>query len=68
MLPGASGWSWIPRKMSGREMSKIDWLMVTIRMPRVVFDSAIHLYRSGRLRSPGPGGEDVSCSTVMTAA
>jgi len=29
--------------MSGREISKIDWLMVTIKMPSVVLDRAIHL-------------------------
>jgi hypothetical protein len=39
----ASGSRWMPRKMSGREISRIDWLMVTINMPSVVFDSANHL-------------------------
>ena len=36
----------MPRKMSGSEINKMDWLIVTIKMPRVVFDKAIHLYRS----------------------
>ncbi len=43
MLPGASGVSLIPRKMSGSAMRMIDELMVAISMPSVVFDSAIHL-------------------------
>ena len=43
MLPGASGLSLIPRKMSGSAISTIDWLIMTISMPSVVFDSAIHL-------------------------
>jgi hypothetical protein len=29
--------------MSGNEINKMDWLMVTISTPSVVFDSAIHL-------------------------
>ena len=43
MFPGVSGLSLIPRKMSGREMSRIDWLIVTITMARVVLERAIHL-------------------------
>ena len=43
VLPGARGWRWIPRKMSGSEMRRIDWLMVTIRIPSVVLERAIHL-------------------------
>ncbi len=43
VLAGASGLSLIPRKMSGSEMSRIDWLIVTIKIPRVVFERAIHL-------------------------
>src|SRR5579875_3261494 len=34
----------MPRKMSGRAIRMIDELMVAIRIPRVVFDKAIHLY------------------------
>ena len=33
----------MPRKMAGRAMSTIDWLMKTIRVPRVMLDRAIHL-------------------------
>jgi hypothetical protein len=33
----------IPRKMSGSEISTIEELIVTIRIPMVVFESAIHL-------------------------
>ena len=29
-MAGASGLRWMPRKMSGREISRIDWLIVTI--------------------------------------
>ena len=36
----------MPRKMSGSAISTIDELMVAMRMPSVVFDRAIHLYRS----------------------
>ena len=43
MLPGLSGLSPIPRKMSGSAISTMDWLMVAISTPSVVFDSAIHL-------------------------
>ena len=43
MLDGTSGLSLMPRNSAGSEISRIDWLMVTIRIPSVVFDSAIHL-------------------------
>ncbi len=43
MLPGANGWRWIPRKMAGSEISRMDVLIVTMRMPRVVLERAIHL-------------------------
>ena len=43
MLAGCRGLRSMPRKMSGSEMSRIDWLMVTINTPRVVLDRAIHL-------------------------
>ena len=43
MLPGASGSSLMPRKMSGSAISRIELLIVAIRTPSVVFDSAIHL-------------------------
>ena len=42
MFPGVSGLSWMPRKMSGKEISTMDWLMKTIRVPRVTVASAIH--------------------------
>ena len=43
VLDGASGLSLMPRKMAGSEISRIDWLIVTIKMPSVVLDRAIHL-------------------------
>ena len=33
----------MPRKMSGNEISRIDWLIVTIKIPSVVLDKATHL-------------------------
>jgi hypothetical protein len=33
----------MPRKMEGSEMMTIDWLIRTMKTPRVVFDSAVHL-------------------------
>ena len=43
VLPGCSGLMPMPRKMSGRAISTMDELMVTISTPSVVLDSAIHL-------------------------
>ena len=43
MLPGVSGLIPIPRKMSGSAISMIDELIVAIRIPSVVFESATHL-------------------------
>ena len=43
VLDGASGSRLMPRKMSGREINRMDWLIVTIIMPRVVLERAIHL-------------------------
>ena len=43
MLPAPSGSSPMPWKMSGSAISTIDWLIVTMSTPSVVFDSAIHL-------------------------
>jgi len=33
----------MPLKMAGSEINRIDWLIVTIKMPRVVLDRATHL-------------------------
>ena len=33
----------MPRKIAGSEMITIEELIVAMKMPRVVFDSAIHL-------------------------
>src|SRR5690348_6161483 len=46
MLAGAKGSSPMPRKMAGSEMMTIDPSTVAMNTPRVVFDSATHLYRS----------------------
>ena len=43
MLPGASGLSFMPRKMSGSAIKMIEELIVAINMPSVVFDRATHL-------------------------
>ena len=43
VLPGCSGLTPMPRKMSGSAISMMEALMVAISMPRVVLDSAIHL-------------------------
>ena len=43
VLDGTSGLSWMPRKRAGSEISRMDWLIVTIKIPSVVFDRAIHL-------------------------
>jgi len=48
VFDAASGSRWMPRKMSGSEMRRIDWLIVTINTPSVVLERATHLY-------PGPG-------------
>jgi hypothetical protein len=41
-LPGRSGFTPIPRKISGSAIKVIDPLIVAIRVPSVVLDRAIH--------------------------
>ena len=41
----------MPRNMSGREMSRIDWLMVTITTPRVAKHRAVDLWDTGTKRT-----------------
>src|SRR5581483_9100947 len=48
MFDGRSGSSLIPRKMAGSEMITIELSSVAMNTPRVVLDSAVHLYRSDR--------------------
>ena len=43
VFDGTSGFRLMPRKRAGSEISRMDWLIVTIMMPRVVLDRAIHL-------------------------
>jgi hypothetical protein len=43
VLPGCSGFTPIPRKMSGSAISMIDAFTVAISTPSVVLDKAIHL-------------------------
>ena len=43
MLPGASGFRWMPRKMAGIAMITIDASIVAIDMLSVVLESATHL-------------------------
>ena len=55
-MPGTSGFSLMPRKMSGIAMIMIEASMVASSTPAVVLVSATHLYR-------GPSG-----SSALTAA
>src|SRR5512142_114445 len=48
MLPGSSGFRWMPRKMAGIAMITIEASIVAIVMLSVVLDRATHRYRSGR--------------------
>jgi hypothetical protein len=43
VLPGSSGLMWMPRKMSGSAISRIEELIVAIRTPSVVLDRTTHL-------------------------
>src|SRR5260370_41375644 len=59
MLPGVSGFRWMPRKMAGIATITIDASIVAIVMLSVVLDRATHLYLSGRpppADRAGPGG------------
>ncbi len=38
----------MPRKIAGREMITIEESRSAMKTPRVVFDRAVHLYRSWR--------------------
>src|SRR5438067_8192712 len=51
MLPGSSGFRWMPRKMAGIAMITMEASIVAIVMLSVVLDRAIHLYRPGRPRA-----------------
>ena len=42
----------MPRKIAGSEMITIEELIVAISIPRVVLDSATHLYRSPTATGP----------------
>lgn len=46
MLPGASGFRWMPRKMAGIAIMTMEPSIVAIEILSVVFDSATHLYLS----------------------
>src|SRR5213078_709255 len=59
MLPGSSGFRWMPRKMAGIAMITIEASIVAIVMLSVVLDRATHLYRSGR--PPVAGAEPFTC-------
>jgi hypothetical protein len=43
VLPGSNGLTLMPRKMSGSAIRMIEPLTVTINVPKVVLDNAIHL-------------------------
>ena len=53
MFPAVRGFSPIPRKMSGSAINTMDWLMKTMRVPRVMANRATHLYLGRLVR----GGE-----------
>ncbi len=46
MFDGWSGSRWMPRKMAGREMMTIDWLIPAMNTPRVVLERTIQRFRS----------------------
>src|SRR6266480_5473125 len=68
MLPGSSGFRWMPRKMAGIAMITIEASIVAIVMLSVVLDRAIHLYRSGRppvaVAAPFTCPESTLCRTL----
>jgi hypothetical protein len=64
VLDAVRGFRLMPRKMSGNEINKMDWLIVTINTPKVVFDRAIHLY--GVPRSAMSGGPPGTTPAVVT--
>ena len=43
-LPGSSGSRWMPRKIAGRAMSRLEALIIAMRKASVVFESTTHLY------------------------
>ena len=53
MFPGVSGFSPIPRKMSGSAINTMDWLMKTMSVPRVMVKRATHLYLDWPARGRG---------------
>jgi hypothetical protein len=57
LFPGTSGFSLMPRKMSGIAMIMIEASMVASSTPAVVLVSATHLYRgpTGSWACPAPG-------------
>ena len=55
----------MPRKMSGREMRTMDWLMNTIRVPRVTVASAIQRYDDWRLPVGAAGPEPLPLAKVV---
>src|ERR1700760_1013376 len=66
MLPGSSGFRWMPRKMAGIAMITIEASIVAIVMLSVVLDSATHRYRSGLpsavlTAGPSPPAVPFSC-------
>ena len=65
VLPGCSGLTPMPRKISGSAISRMEALTVAISMPRVVLDSAIHLYLGpGRGTPADPGGPAGTAATA----
>ena len=49
MFDGSSGSRWMPRKMAGREMMTIDWLIPAMNTPSVVLERTIQRFRSTAL-------------------
>src|SRR5467141_2507743 len=72
MLPGSSGFRWMPRKMAGIAMITIEASMVAIVMLSVVLDRAIHLYRPARpplaVAEPFTCPESTLCRTLTQSS
>src|SRR4029077_6298761 len=72
MLPGASGFRPMPRKMAGIAMITMEASIVAIVMLSVVLDRAIHLYRPGRppltVAEPFTCPESTLCRTLTQAS
>jgi hypothetical protein len=56
----------MPRKMAGRLMITIELSRVAMKAPRVVFDRAVHLYRSSRCSLLTSSNVNVNVKSMTT--